>query len=118
MAFVLSDRVKEVTSTTGTSDMVLGGAVGAATSFASTVGDGNQTYYCVETADGNYETGVGTYTLGTNTLSRDTVISSSNSGSKITLTGVSEVFCAQPGPKAVFTNPEGLVSGVYANQLH
>jgi len=115
MAFVLSDRVKEVTSTTGTSDMVLGGAVGAATSFASTVGDGNQTYYCVETADGNYETGVGTYTLGTNTLSRDTVISSSNSGSKITLTGVSEVFCAQPGPKAVFTNPEGLVSGVYAN---
>jgi hypothetical protein len=112
MTFVLSDRVKEVTSTTGTSDMVLGGAVGAATSFSSTLGDGDKTYYCVEASDGGYEVGIGTYTLGTNTLSRDTVISSSNSGSKITLTGVSEVFCTQPGSKAVFTNPEGLISGV------
>jgi len=112
MAFILSDRVKETTTTTGTGSVVLGGTIDASTTFSAAIGNGNSTYYCIESPDGNYEVGIGTYTSASNSLSRDTVISSSNSGSKISLVGVSNVFCTQPGPKAVFINSVGLVSGV------
>ena len=112
MAFILSDRVKETTTTTGTGSVVLGGTIDASTTFSAAIGDGNSTYYCIESPDGNYEVGIGTYTSSSNSLSRDTIISSSNGGSKISLVGVSNVFCTQPGPKAVFINDAGLVSGV------
>lgn len=112
MAFILADRVKETTTTTGTSSVVLGGTIDASKTFSAAIGDGNSTYYCIESPDGNFEVGIGTYTSATNSLSRDTIISSSNSGSKISLVGVSNVFCTQPGPKAVFINSVGLVSGV------
>jgi hypothetical protein len=115
MAFILSDRVKETTITTGTADVVLGGTFGGFTTFALAIGNNNSTFYGIETSDGNYEVGVGTYTSADNTLSRDTVLSSSNSGSKITLTGVSTVFVTQPGSKAVFITPEGYASGIPAS---
>ena len=112
MAFILSDRVKETTTTTGTGTVTLGGTIDASKTFSAAIGDGNSTYYCIESPDGNFEVGIGTYTSSSNTLSRDTVISSTNGGSKISLVGVSNVFCTQPGPKAVFINSVGLVSGV------
>jgi len=112
MAFILADRVKEVTTTTGTGSVVLGGTIDASTTFSAAIGDGNSTYYCIESPDGNYEVGIGIYTSSSNSLSRDTIISSSNSGSKISLVGVSNVFCTQPAPKAVFLDSTGLVSGV------
>ena len=99
MAFILADRVKETTTTTGTGSVVLGGTIDASTTFSAAIGDGNSTYYCIESPDGNYEVGIGTYTSSSNSLSRDTIISSSNGGSKISLVGVSNVFCTQPGPK-------------------
>ena len=112
MAFILADRVKETTITTGTSDLVLGGAFGGFRTFSNAIGNGNSTYYGIESSDGDYEVGIGTYTSASNTLSRDTVISSSNSGSKISLTGVSTVFVTQPGTKALFVNPDSYASGV------
>jgi hypothetical protein len=112
MAFILADRVKEITTTTGTGTITLGGTIDASKTFSAAIGDGNSTYYCIESPDGNFEVGVGTYTSSSNTFSRDTVISSTNSGSKISLVGVSNVFCTQPGPKSVFINTVGLVSGV------
>ena len=112
MAFILADRVKEVTTTTGTGSVVLGGTIDASTTFSAAIGNGNSTYYCIESPDGNYEVGIGIYTSSSNSLSRDTIISSSNSGSKISLVGVSNVFCTQPAPKAVFLDSTGLVSGV------
>jgi len=112
MAFILADRVKETTITTGTSNLSLGGAFGGFRTFSNAIGDGNSTYYGIETSDGDYEVGIGTYTSASNTLSRDTVISSSNSGSKLSLTGVSTVFVTQPGTKALFVNPDSYASGV------
>ena len=112
MAFILADRVKETTITTGTSDLVLGGAFGGFRTFSNAIGNGNSTYYGIESSDGDYEVGIGTYTSASNTLSRDTVISSSNSGSKISLTGVSTVFITQPATKALFVNPDSYASGV------
>ena len=76
MALVIKDRVKETTTTTGTSTYTLAGAVGAFDTFAE-VGDGNTTYYAC--SDGtNFEVGLGTYTSSGTTLSRDTVFESSS----------------------------------------
>ena len=39
MALVLSDRVKETTTTSGTGSLTLGGAVGGFVSFESAIGE-------------------------------------------------------------------------------
>ena len=53
MAFILADRVKETTITTGTSNLSLGGAFGGFRTFSSAIGNDNSTYYGIETSDGN-----------------------------------------------------------------
>ena len=45
MAFVLNDRVKETSTTTGTGNIALGGAVAGFETFGSGIGNGNVTYY-------------------------------------------------------------------------
>jgi hypothetical protein len=78
MAHVYSDRAKETTTTTGTGTYNLGGAVTGAQTFVADIGTTNSTSYCV--TDGtDWEVGKGTVTDATpDTLSRDTVESSSN----------------------------------------
>ncbi len=99
MALIVKDRVKETTTTTGTGTVTLAGASAGFQSFAA-IGDGNTTYYAI-TSGNDYEVGLGTYTASGTTLSRTTVLESSNSGSKITLSGTSDVFCTYPAEKAV-----------------
>ena len=83
MALVLKDRVKETTTTTGTGTVTLAGAVTDYQAF-SVIGDGNTTFYTItlSTSD-EWEVGIGTYTSSGTTLSRDTILSSSNSGSAV-----------------------------------
>ena len=111
MALVLKDRVKETTTTTGTGTYTLAGAVTGYQSF-SVVGNLNTTYYTV--TDGtNWEVGIGTYTLSGTTLSRDTILESSNAGSAVNWgAGSKDVFLTYPAEKAVtadgvnpFTSP-------------
>ena len=99
MALIVKDRVKETTTTTGTGTVTLAGASAGFQSFAA-IGNANTTYYAIKSGN-NYEVGLGTYTASGTTLSRDTVLESSNSGSKITLAGTSDVFCTYPAEKAV-----------------
>jgi hypothetical protein len=99
MALVVKDRVQVSTSTTGTGTLTLGAAAGGFQDF-SVIGDGNTTYYTI-TNNGNWEVGIGTYTASGTTLSRDTVLESSNSGNKINLSGSSVVFCTYPAEKSV-----------------
>lgn len=99
MALIVKDRVKETTSTTGTGTVTLAGASAGFQSFAA-IGDGNTTYYAI-TSGNDYEVGLGTYTASGTTLSRATILESSNSGSAITLSGTSDVFCTYPAEKAV-----------------
>ena len=99
MALVFKDRVKETTATTGTVTVTLAGASAGFQSF-SVIGDANTTYYTLVSGN-NWEVGIGTYTASGTTLSRDTVLESSNAGSKITLAGTSDVFCTYPAEKAV-----------------
>jgi hypothetical protein len=99
MALVVKDRVQEVTTTTGTGTVTLAGAVSGFQDF-SAIGDGNTCYYAI-TSGTDWEVGIGTYTSSGTTLSRDTILESSNSGSAITLSGTSNVFVTYPAEKSV-----------------
>ena len=105
MAFVIKDRVKETTTTTGTGTVTLAGAVSGFEAF-SAIGNTNTTYYAIVHQSANeWEIGIGTYTASGTTLSRDTVLSSSNSDSAVTFTsGTKDVFCTYPAEKAVYTS--------------
>ena len=109
MALVLKDRIKQQTTTTGTTDAyVLSGSFTGFETFAE-IGDGNTTYYCC--TDGtNFEIGIGTYTASGTTLARTTILQSSNSDAAVNWTsGSRTIFCTQPAEKAVFKNASGHV---------
>ena len=107
MAFILNDRVKETSSTTGTGTFTLGGAVSGFETFAAGIGGDNTTYYCIfETGTANFEVGFGTLNSGASTLARTYVISSSNSDALVNFAGATEVFCTVPGAKIGLPNPE------------
>jgi len=97
MAFVLADRVKETTTTTGTGTVTL---LGAATGFQSfsTIGNTNTTYYTIAgQTTSEWEVGIGTYTLSGTTLARTTVIASSNAGALVNFSaGTKDVFVTYP----------------------
>lgn len=120
MAIVVSDRVKETTSTSGVADLVLAGVYSSShESFEDGIGNGNATYYAIENGS-NWEVGSGIYTSSSNTLSRIGVLNSSNGGSKISLTGVSIVFCTYPAGKSVYKDERSFVdlsdsSGILLN---
>jgi len=102
MAFALNDRVKETSTTTGTGTFDLAGAETGFESFVSGVGDGNQTYYAISNDGTNeFEVGIGTVTDATpDTLSRDTIISSSNSDALVDFSaGTKTVFCTLPASR-------------------
>jgi hypothetical protein len=98
MSLVLADRVRETTQTTGTGTITLDGAVQGFQSFA-VIGNNNTTYYTINRGL-EWEVGVGTYYGGT--LSRDTIYSSSNGGSKVNFSaGSKDVFVTYPASKSV-----------------
>jgi hypothetical protein len=108
MALVIKDRVKETTTTTGTGTVTLAGAVSGFQSF-SAIGDGNATYYVIsDPATGDWEVGIGTYTSSGTTLSRTTILSSSNAGSAVSFAaGIKDVFVSYPSSRAVYQNEAG-----------
>ena len=103
MALVVKDRVRETTTTTGTGTITLGGAATGFQSF-SVVGDANTTFYTIQLANTNeWEVGIGTYTLSGTTLSRDTILESSNGGSAVNFSaGSKDVFVTYPAEKAIY----------------
>jgi len=105
MALVVKDRVKETTATTGTGTLTLAGAADGFQSF-SVIGDGNTTYYAiVDSGNQEWEVGLGTYTATGTTLSRDTILESSNAGAAVDFAaGDKSVFVTHPAEKAAFTD--------------
>lgn len=104
MALVLNDRVKETSTTTGTGTLNLGGAVQDFEGFVSAIGNSNTTYYAiVNDGQGEFEVGIGTVTdAAPDTLSRDTILSSSNSDAAVNFSaGTKDVFCTLPASKSV-----------------
>lgn len=80
------------TATTGTGTMTLGSAVSSYLSFADAgVADADVLTYAI--VDGsNREIGVGVYTASGTTLTRATILESTNGGSAISLTGNAQVL--------------------------
>ena len=115
MAHVLNDRVKETTTTTGTGTIDLGGAETGFETFVQAIGNSNTTYYAIAHQSANeFEIGIGTVTdASPDTLSRTTVISSTNSDSLVDFSaGTKDVFCTLPASKAVFFDPSSGSSDV------
>lgn len=111
MAFKYFDRVSEVSSTTGTGAISLGGASNAFRTFASVYVNGDTMYYCITDAVGNnWEVGSGTYNTSGNTLTRNSVAASSNAGALVNFsTGSIIVFTVVSA--AQFAGSTGSTSG-------
>jgi hypothetical protein len=106
MALVLKDRVKEISTTTGTGSLTLGGAVTGYQSFSSAIGNGNTTYYAIY-LDGGSEWEVGLGTVSAGALARTTVYASSNSGSLVNFSaGQKSVWGDYPATKAVYADQD------------
>jgi len=115
MAFVLSDRIKETTTTTSTGTYTLGGAVSGFETFTANLSNGDTTYYCC--TDGtDFEVGLGTFASSGTTLARTTIISSSNSNNAVNWSsGSRDIFCTLPGSKVLSLDGSGDLTLVGAN---
>lgn len=88
MALIIEDRVMETSTTTGTGNFSLAGAVAGFRDFDSVMANGDTCYYLIEAVDangvptGDWETGLGTFN-DTDTLVRTTVSRSSNSNAAV-----------------------------------
>lgn len=110
MAFKVSDRTQETSTSTGSGPFTLNGAVTGFQTFNVGIGDGISTYYTI-TNGTNWMDIYGTYTLATTSISVDTILSSS-AGGIIPISFGSEsknVFCTYPASKAVIQDINGIV---------
>ena len=105
MALVLLDRVQQTGNANTTVSFTLSGSVTGFQSF-TVIGNGNTTYYSAFDTSGNWEVGVGTYATG-GTLTRTTILSSSNSNTAVTFSGTVNVFVTYPAGKNVSLDASG-----------
>jgi hypothetical protein len=114
MALVVNDRVKETTTIVGTGTATLLGLSPGYQSF-SVIGNGNTTYYCIaDQGSGlNWEVGIGTYTSIGTTLSRTTVLASSNANALVSFAaGTKDVFVTYPAGKGIWLDASGNAIGL------
>jgi hypothetical protein len=105
MSLQLNDRVKETSTTTGTVPIVLSGASVGYQSIASSITTSNTFPYVIELTGGaQWEIGIGTYVSGNNSLIRQQVLSSSESGNLVDfLAGSKNVFITVPAAYTALT---------------
>ena len=117
MALAINNRVRETTATTGTGAVTLGGAVGGFQSFAAGIGNDNTTYYAISiNSENEWEVGLGTLNADSSTLTRTTVLESSNSDSAVDFAaGSKEVFCTLPSEKAIYLDGSDAQVGGFAS---
>ena len=110
MALVVKDRVKETTTTTGTGAVTLAGAVAGFQAFSGVLSDSDTTYYSIVHRDtAEFEVGLGTYS--SSTLTRTTVLESSNSGNAVNFTaGTKDIFITYPAEKSVYLDASDVLA--------
>lgn len=106
MTFVIADRVKETSVSTGTGPLTLAGASVGFQGFSGVCAVGDTLFYGLQAVDsggaptGQWECGLGTYSAA-NTLTRTQVTSSSSAGALVALAaGSKEVFITMPAKQA------------------
>ena len=111
MALALNDRVQQTGVANTTVSFTLSGSVTGFQSFA-VIGNGNTTYYSAFDATGNWEVGIGSYSTTGPTLTRTTILASSNSGTAVTFSGTCNVFVTYPSEKSVNLDASDNVSAL------
>jgi hypothetical protein len=126
MALQIRDRVLETTTTTGTGDITLAGAVAGFQQFSAVCSVADTCYYMIEAIDssgtptGEWESGLGTYSA-LNTLTRTTVNASSNSNAAVTFSagtkrvGISAIAAATQSSRNAILSPFTTDSNTWAN---
>jgi uncharacterized protein YjbJ (UPF0337 family) len=117
MALEIHDRVKETTTTTGTGTYTLAGAVSGFETFTANLDNSDTTYYvCTDNTD--FEVGLGTFTSSGTTLSRDTILASSNSNNEVNWSsGTRSIFMTYPADKAVFKDASNNINGTFVGNI-
>ena len=112
MALVVKDRVRESSATSGTGTITLSGAYVGFQTFSSAIADSSTVFYCIHNTSPGVETewevGYGTYSA--NTLTRDTIYSSSTGSAIDFSAGTKEVFVTYPSESAVYEDNDGNVT--------
>jgi hypothetical protein len=101
----LADRVMETSTTTGTGTLTLAGAKTGYRTFAAGLGSASvETHYCI--TDGtDWEVGIGVFN-GTSTLTRATILASSNSNNAVNWgAGTRDVFVTATAKAIVNIGP-------------
>lgn len=111
MAFVMRDRVRVTSTSTGSGDMTGLSTVAGYQSFAFAA-PGDSVPYAIVCADtGEWEVGLGSYAA--NTLTRVAILSSSNSDLRVTFgAGTKDIFCTMPAVLAMTTNGGAFTSPI------
>ena len=105
MALQLKDRIFTLCTSTGTGDAVIGATKEGYQGWEG-ITYGNTVYYCI-TDDADWEVGYGNYlNRGSTQAITRTVLSSSDNGAKIPLSGNASIFCTYPSEKAVYRNKD------------
>lgn len=119
MALIIADRVKETSTTTGTGAFTLAGAIAGFKTFASRCSVGDTLYYCIQAVDatgtptGEWECGLGTYS-GASTLTRTTVLSSSNSDAAVSFSaGTKHAFITMPAAQVAWVRERVTANRTY-----
>lgn len=109
----VADRVKETTTTTGTGNLTLAGAVSQFSSFSSRFAVNDYFYYAIVGQTGTeWEVGLG-HLSGATTLVRDEVYTSSNADALVNLSaGTKDVFITVPARRIQRTPTQGTAIGV------
>lgn len=96
MPHIHADRVRETTTSTGTGNLTLLGAVTACFAFSAVAANNDKFFYAVvHRTLGEFEIGLGTYVSATPALARTTVLESSNGGAAVNFSaGTKDVFLA------------------------
>lgn len=103
--FKLHDRVKEISYTQGSGDLVLREAVAGFRTFSSVYANQDTFFYCI-TSQFNYEVGLGKYVSSTNAIHRIELFDSTT-GSFISWgQGLKEVYVTYAADKSVYLDPD------------
>lgn len=109
MALVFADRVQQTGTANTTVSFTLSGSVTGFQTFTA-IGNANTTYYSATDINGNWEVGIGTYTTSGTLLTRNTILSSSNSGNAVTFTSTVNVWCDYSAKKSVIQDASGNIN--------
>ena len=111
--WIVADRVRETSVTTGAGDISLAGAVSNFKAFSAVCADQDTIFYAiVHQTLAEWEVGYGTYNSGANSLTRAKVLASSNSDAVVTFSaGTKDVFVDLAAMQGAQGPVRNLVSG-------